>query len=165
MSAHPVLPPLDASAPDRHTGQGERALWSAVVRCALDDLDYEPLDSTLYAQAAALYAQAAAFFLSGGEWRASRTEIADMLGCHADDLRRCGLRHIAARRHAAGLPPLPPEPRPLPCPVPPLRLVRLEATYLPKTKRGRPKTGWRDRNGGVNPFKFDPWREIGDAAD
>ena len=33
------------------------------------------------------------------------------------------------------------------------------------TKRGRPKTGWRDRNGGVNPFKFDPWREIGDAAD
>jgi len=128
-----------------YTGQGETALWSAVVQQGLDDLDYEPFGSLLHADAAA-------FLLNGGEWAKARGEVADMLGVHPDDIRRCGVRHMMDRRHAEGIP----EPVAKSCPVPVPRqpLPRLVATFGPKPRgRGRPR------------YVFGPYRRIASAAD
>jgi len=114
------------------SGHGIGALWAAVVRQALDDLDYEPFDSFPYLDAAA-------FFLNGGEWAVARGAIADLLGVHPDDIRRCGMRHLTDRRLTEAIP----EPAPAPCvPRPPPE---------PKTRPGRGK---------VRVFRFDPYRQL-----
>jgi hypothetical protein len=78
-------------------GQNERALWTAVVLKALDDIANEPLDSTDYTDAGH-------FFTSGGEWAASRADIALHLDFHPDDLARAGRNSINQRRVADGMP-------------------------------------------------------------
>jgi hypothetical protein len=156
MTAPAPVPSLsdDTRRPDRYRGMGERALWCAVVQQALDDLDYEPVNSLLHDDAAA-------FFLNGGEWAVSRGEVADMLDIHPDDIRRCGVRHMAERRRAEGIP----EPVVAPChavTAAPAPMPRLEAVFLPAPKRRYTRHGpvWN-----TNTFRFDPWRQIGDAAD
>jgi len=73
------------------TERSYRVLWAQVVLQAKEDLVEEPIGSLLYNDAKA-------FFLSGGEWARSRTNIADCLEMHPDDLGRCGKRWIAERR-------------------------------------------------------------------
>jgi hypothetical protein len=79
-----------------HQTHGERALWTAVVLQSIHDLDHERHSTE--------YTDAVAFFTGTGEWRRSRTDIADRIGVHADDLERCGRRLIDARRIAGVLP-------------------------------------------------------------
>jgi hypothetical protein len=79
-----------------HQIHGEHALWTAVVLQAIHDLDHERRSTE--------YTDAVAFFTGTGEWRRSRTDIADRIGVHADDLERCGRRLIDARRIPGILP-------------------------------------------------------------
>jgi hypothetical protein len=68
----------------------ERALWSAVVLQALEDVSSAPIDSTAYNAACS-------FFTAPGEWSQQRQWIGDALGLHGDDIKRTGRRYIAAR--------------------------------------------------------------------
>ena len=70
--------------------QGEVALWSAVVHQAYVDLMDAPLGSFPHKDAVA-------FCTSGGTWRESRINIADMIGINADDIERGGRKVMAAR--------------------------------------------------------------------
>jgi hypothetical protein len=74
-----------------------RAFWSAVVLRACHDIQREPLGS-------AHYEAAVAFFTAPGDWAESRRSIADCINLHPDDLARAGVRQIAIRRLAEGLP-------------------------------------------------------------
>src|SRR5664279_4640104 len=77
-------------------GHGERALWSAVVQQAIDDVHDEPMGSIEYTDAVAFWSHA-------GDWTRARSGIADELGIHADDLAATGRRIIAQRRVSEGL--------------------------------------------------------------
>ncbi len=79
----------NAAAPDAHW-RGEQALWGAVVLQAMEDIASLPLHSLDYAAAVD-------FLTAGGWWREGRTNIADCIAVHADDLERAGRRQIAAR--------------------------------------------------------------------
>jgi len=78
-----------ARAAPENCGQGERALWSAVVQQAIDDVMDEPIGSLIYDDAVA-------FFTHTGEWAVSRTHIADELGIHADAPENLPLEKSAA---------------------------------------------------------------------
>lgn len=115
----------------QHRGQGDRALWAAVVQQAIDDLDAPP-DSLERADAVA-------FFTGRGEWRQSRIDIADRLGIHADDLERCGRRLMEARGIIESLV------RPVPRVVePPVRIVAMPALERParQPKPAKDRTWW-----------------------
>ncbi len=77
------------------TEKSYRVLWAQVVLQAKTDLEHEPIDSILFAQAAA-------FFTSSGAWAESRAVVADCLEMHPDDLTRCGQQWIAERRRREG---------------------------------------------------------------
>lgn len=119
----------------------ERRLWAAVVHQAAHDLEC-PVDS-------AEYHKAESFFLADGKWAIKRTEIADHLDVHGDDLARYGRRLINARRAACGLPPwhapappradaqrhatapAPPPPQQRPAPRAPLAVASPHAADVP----------------------------------
>ena len=147
------------------TDRGERALWSAVVAQAVEDLMLTGLHSLEFAAAVS-------FFVSGGEWLQSRREIADMLDLHPDDLERLGRKQLLTRVKANNLsiadipglgPKAPPVPRPRDKPRPrrekPIALPHLEATFLPPQKPDLRTGSWQQRHG-RNPFKFDPYRQL-----
>lgn len=116
----------------QHRGQGDRALWAAVVQQAIDDLDAPP-DSLERADAVA-------FFTGRGEWRQSRIDIADRLGIHADDLERCGRRLMEERGITESVPA-----RPVPRVVePPVVVVALPSPVKParKPKVAKDRTWW-----------------------
>lgn len=130
-----------------YRGEGERALWAAVVQQAIDDLDTDrnSLEHT----------DAVSFFTSGGEWRQARIDIADRLGIHADDLERCGRRIMAE----LGIAEIIPAPRvaaasvPVPVATPPAPLPTLVATFNPEAvKPGRQPKPTRDRNWWISRF-------------
>jgi hypothetical protein len=77
--------------------QTPRALWSAVVRQAREDIANEPMGSLEYEEAVA-------FFTGGGEWARSRGDVADCIELHPDDLAHAGQHWIEERRQAAGIP-------------------------------------------------------------
>ena len=77
-------------------GSGERALWSAVVMQAIDDIRTAKFDSLDYSQSV--------YFMTGDT--EARTHVADYLGLHADDLKQSGDREVRKRRIAEGLPPV-----------------------------------------------------------
>jgi hypothetical protein len=83
----------DLQISQTHTGQGERALWIAVVLRAICDITHEPPGTQEYNEAAA-------FFIGGGNWALSRAAVAGHIDLHPDDLRRCGRRCISDRRVA-----------------------------------------------------------------
>lgn len=76
-------------------GHGDHALWGAVVTQALEDVANAPAGSFVYGEAVA-------FFTRRGEWGEGRTNVADAIGVHADDLERSGRRIIALREREAG---------------------------------------------------------------
>jgi hypothetical protein len=138
-----------------------RMLWVQVVLQAKADLENEPIGSVLYDQAAA-------FFISRGEWAVSRATVADCLGMHPDELRRCGERWIAERRQHEGLPPVPaPATRPkaasaiLQSGTPPA-LPRLQALPAPDIRARKPHRKLVFRS--VNPFDPSRVREVARAA-
>ena len=144
-----------ARAAPENCGQGERALWSAVVQQAIDDVMDEPIGSLIYDDAVA-------FFTHTGEWAVSRTHIADELGIHADDLARAGRRITAQRRLSEGMP----ADTPIALPQPARRrcvrhtgpLPRLEAVFLPPPPKERQHYV---RRWVTNPaFRFDPSRAL-----
>jgi hypothetical protein len=109
-----------------HQTHGERALWAAVVLQAIHDLDDDPRSL--------IYSDAVAFFTGTSEWRRSRTDIADSIGVHADDLERCGRRLIDAHKTPGvvmvqvvaplAAPVVAPIPVVVPVPVKPLRRIK-----------------------------------------
>lgn len=122
------------------TQKSYRVLWAQVVLQAKADLENEPMDSVLFAQAAA-------FFVSRGEWAESRAIVADCLEIHPDDLCRCGERWIADRRRQEGLAP---EPARAPRSKTPIALPHLVA--LPGPNRSSPRRQAPARS--VNPFQM-----------
>jgi hypothetical protein len=118
-----------------HQTHGDGALWAAVVLQAIHDLDDDPRSLE--------YSDAVAFFTGTREWRRSRTDIADRIGVHADDLERCGRRLIDARTI----------PEVLPVQVAPL--VRLVVTPAPEpepVKSPRRVKPTKDRNWWISRF-------------
>ena len=115
--------------------QGDRALWSAVVQQAMDDLNEAPFGSTDHATAVA-------FFIGGGDWRQSRTDIADRIGIHADDLERCGRRLIEARRVAAGIPAVPSQLAPAPAQAAPVPVLVVRQLCKPRIARPVKDRNW-----------------------
>lgn len=114
-------------------GQGERALWIAVVQQAIDDLS-SGRDSLEHADAVA-------FFTSGGEWRQARIDIADRLEIHADDLERCGRRLMKAQGIAEAIPaPAQPIRRAPPAPLPSIVATRAQESVKP-ARQPRPAKG------------------------
>jgi hypothetical protein len=119
-----------------HQTHGERALWAAVVLQAIHDLDHE--------RGSLEYTNAVAFFTGNGEWRRSRTDIADRIGVHADDLERCGRRLIDAHKIPDVVPVQVVAPRPVVAPIP---VVVSEPVKSPR--RGKPT---RDRGWWISQF-------------
>jgi hypothetical protein len=124
------------------TERSYRVLWAQVVLQAKEDLVEEPIGSLLYNDAKA-------FFLSGGEWARSRTNIADCLEMHPDDLGRCGKRWIAERRARDGLPP---ELSPPPSPRAPVKLPLPRLVAVPAPDKRARNGGRRVIPAGINPF-------------
>jgi len=146
-----------ARAAPENRGHGERALWSAVVQQAIDDVMDGPTGSLIYDGAVA-------FFTHGGDWAMARADIADELGIHPDDLARAGRQIIAARRVSEGLPAetpvVLPQPARRPCKRHTGPLPRLEAVFLPpEPVQPRKHGSWQQRNG-RNPFRFDLTRPL-----
>lgn len=104
-----------------------RALWSAVIQRAVDDIATAPVDSPPYAHAVAFFTSHDTDLASDTCWGFSRFALADFLDLHADDIAAGGLRAINARRRADGLPAMAAVPAPAPvarkAPVPFPRLV------------------------------------------
>jgi hypothetical protein len=75
---------------------GYRALWSAVVLQALQDIESQPIQSVAFAEAVA-------FFTRSGAWAEARTMIGDFLELHRDELESIGTRCIEARHTSDSL--------------------------------------------------------------
>ncbi len=73
-----------------------RSLWSAVVLQAIEDIETQPMQSLVFADAVA-------FFTRSGSWAESRSTIADFLDMHRDELEAIGRRCIDARRFSEDL--------------------------------------------------------------
>lgn len=115
-----------------------RSLWSAVVLQAIEDIETQPMQSLVFADAVA-------FFTRSGSWAESRSTIADFLDMHRDELEAIGRRCIDARRTREELPPEARRRSPdTPC-VTSIKLARLVArrqtarsrTRLPAQQPGR----------------------------
>lgn len=128
---------------------------------ALDDLEFEPFDSTWYNQAVA-------FLIGGGHWREGRHNIADLLGIDPATFDAFGCRMVKADRARRGLPPIRVTPKLTPQALA-QPLPRLEAVKAPPPKSKRElayeqRLEARKRWHLYNPF--DPrWRLNTDAAD
>jgi hypothetical protein len=86
-----------AVGPDPEADAADRALWSAVVLQAKDDVASLPM--------ASLEHHAAVSFLTSDAagWAQARTEVARHLHAHADDIRRAGEAWVKARRRVEPL--------------------------------------------------------------
>ncbi len=73
-----------------------RALWSSVVLQAIEDIETQPMQSLVFADAVA-------FFTRPGSWAESRSTIADFLDMHRDELEAIGRRCIDSRRFSEDL--------------------------------------------------------------
>src|SRR4051812_13065563 len=97
-----------------------RALWSSVVLQAIEDIETQPMQSLVFADAVA-------FFTRSGSWAESRSTIADFLDMHRDELEAIGRRCIDSRRSREDLQTEARRQSPdTPC-VTPLKLARLAA--------------------------------------
>jgi hypothetical protein len=136
--------------------QSTRALWSAVVLHAVNDIDSEHYRSLEYGEAVAFFTAA------HGPWAESRQAIADYLGLHSDDLTRLGRAAIEARHLRDG-----PEPitvRPAveiqPTSTRPVPRVTNPAPVVPRPPViRRPDPPERDRNRTPNRRPGDPPRD------
>jgi hypothetical protein len=141
--------------------QHHRALWSAVVLNAVNDIDGEHYRSLEYSEAVAFFTAAR------GPWAESRQAIADYLGLHADDLTRLGRAAIEARHLRDGPEPItvraavaiqPITPRPVlssnPAPVVPRAPVirRPDPPERVREYRRRPGDPPRDRDWWIRRF-------------
>lgn len=114
-----------------------KALWSAVVLQAFNDIEKAPFRSRTYDEAVA-------FFVGTGDWIGSRRDIADAMGMTGEALESAGRKLIRLRRMAEGVEPdaedvrtepvrrmrvpaIPPPPVPVPVRVP--RAPRPEAKW------------------------------------
>jgi hypothetical protein len=90
----------------------ERALWAAVLLQVKTDIDEAPLDSLAFMEAVS-------FVRDGTHWAMARAAIASCLDLDAGAIRQIGMKWIAQRRQAEGLPAAePPPPRPVDRPPP-----------------------------------------------